>query len=90
MDDERDREGLAWQTRVWDRMSNIYLREIDRRFVPVVENVLARARLQPGERVLDLGTGTGAVAERAHALGVSVSISLTHGRRDAAAVAIAT
>ena len=65
MDDERDREGLAWQTRVWDRMSDIYLREIDRRFAPVVENVLARARLQPGERVLDLGTGTGAVAERA-------------------------
>ncbi len=32
----------------------------------------------------------GAVAERAQALGVEVAISLTHSRRDAAAVAIAT
>jgi holo-[acyl-carrier protein] synthase len=31
----------------------------------------------------------GAMAERAQALGVRVSVSLTHGRRDAAAVAIA-
>lgn len=31
----------------------------------------------------------GAVAERARALGVRVRVSLTHGRRDAAAVAIA-
>jgi holo-[acyl-carrier protein] synthase len=31
----------------------------------------------------------GAAAERARALGVQVSVSLTHGRRDAAAVAIA-
>ena len=64
MEQERDREGLAWQTGVWDRMSNVYLQEIDRRFVPVVDNIVARARLRPGERVLDLGTGTGAVAER--------------------------
>ena len=68
MGDEQDRVGLAWQTGVWDRMSDIYLREVDRRFVPVVENVIARARLQPGERVVDLGTGTGAVAERAAAI----------------------
>jgi SAM-dependent methyltransferase len=57
--------GLAWQIGVWDRMSDVYLREIDRRFAPVVEQVITRARLSPGERVLDLGTGTGAVAERA-------------------------
>jgi SAM-dependent methyltransferase len=65
MDDDRDREALAWQTGIWDRMSDAYPREIDRRFVSVVEGVLARAALHPGERVLDVGTGTGAVAERA-------------------------
>jgi SAM-dependent methyltransferase len=65
MDDDCDRQALEWQTGVWDQMSDVYLREIDRRFVPVVEGVLARAALLPGERVLDLGTGTGAVAERA-------------------------
>jgi holo-[acyl-carrier protein] synthase len=32
----------------------------------------------------------GAVAQRARALGVRVSVSMTHSRRDAAAVAIAT
>ena len=35
-------------------------------------------------------TLSGAAAARARELGVSVSVSLTHGRRDAAAVAIAT
>jgi SAM-dependent methyltransferase len=58
-------EGLAWQVGVWDRMSQVYRREIDQRLEPVVDQVLARAALQPGERVLDLGTGTGAVAEKA-------------------------
>jgi SAM-dependent methyltransferase len=65
MEDEGAREGLTWQIGVWDRISDIYLREIDQRFAPVVENVIARAGLEPGHRVLDLGTGTGAVAERA-------------------------
>lgn len=55
-------EALAWQTGIWDRMSDIYLREIDPRFAPVVEQVLRRAELRDGQRVLDLGTGTGAVA----------------------------
>ena len=64
---DREREALAWQTGVWNRMSEVYVREIDRRFVPVVEAVLARAALGSGEHVLDLGTGTGAVAERAAA-----------------------
>jgi len=58
-------EGLAWQVGVWDRMSQVYRREIDRRLEPVLEHVLARAGLQPGEQVLDLGTGTGAAAEKA-------------------------
>ena len=65
MEDEGAREGLAWQIGVWDRISDIYLREIDQRFAPVVENGIARAGLKPGHRVLDLGTGTGAVAQRA-------------------------
>lgn len=55
-------EGLAWQIGVWDQISDLYLREIDRRFIPVVEGVIARAGIKPGETVLDLGTGTGAVA----------------------------
>lgn len=65
MEDEGAREGLTWQIGVWDRISDIYLREIDQRFAPVVENVIARAGLERGHCVLDLGTGTGAVAERA-------------------------
>ena len=68
MENEGAREGLTWQIGVWDRMSDIYLHEIDERFAPVVESVLARAGLEPGYRVLDLGTGTGAVAERASPL----------------------
>ena len=65
MDPHQEQAGLAWQIGVWDRMSDVYLREIDRRFAPVVEQVIARAQLAAGERVLDLGTGTGAVAARA-------------------------
>jgi len=49
-------------------MSQIYEREIDRRFVPVIEQVIARAALKPGERALDLGAGTGSVALRAATL----------------------
>ena len=50
------------QLDVWDRMSQLYLREIDPRFATVVQNVLRRGGLEPGQRVLDLGTGTGSVA----------------------------
>lgn len=57
--------GLTWQVGVWDRISQLYWEEIDPRFEPVVAGVLTRASLQPGERVLDLGTGTGVVAARA-------------------------
>jgi ubiquinone/menaquinone biosynthesis C-methylase UbiE len=37
-------------------------REIDKRFEPIVERVVKRADLKPGQHVLDLGTGTGSVA----------------------------
>src|SRR6478752_4148021 len=81
MDVDRERAALDWQIGIWDRMSDVYLREIDRRFETVVTGVLARAGLRPGQRVLDLGTGTGAVAARAseivgpsgHIVGVDIS-----------------
>lgn len=62
-----DDAALSWQTGVWDRMSKLYRREIESRFAPVVDAVMRRAALRPGERVLDLGTGTGAVAAHASA-----------------------
>ena len=68
IDANQDREALAWQTGVWNRISDIYVREIDRRFVPAVEALVGRAALLGGEQVLDLGTGTGAVAQRAAAI----------------------
>ena len=65
---EHDRAGLAWQRGIWDRYPELYRQEVDRRFAPVVEHVITRAALQPGQHVLDLGTGTGAVALQAAAL----------------------
>lgn len=67
MDQEQEQEGLAWQTRLWNRMSEVYGRAIDARFAPVVEGCIARAALQPGESVLDLGAGTGSVTMQAAA-----------------------
>lgn len=57
-----EQEARAWQIGVWDRIAGIYQSEIDRRFVPVTEEVIKRAALTPGEKVLDIGTATGAVA----------------------------
>jgi ubiquinone/menaquinone biosynthesis C-methylase UbiE len=65
MDIDQEQAGLAWQLGVWNRIAEIYAREIDQRFAPVVDRVIARASLTAGQHVLDLGTGTGAVAERA-------------------------
>jgi SAM-dependent methyltransferase len=62
METNSDRQGIEWQIGVWDRISELYFREVDPRFAPVVENVIRRADLKPGQHVLDLGTGTGAVA----------------------------
>ena len=67
-EEERDREALDWQIEVWNRISDLYQREIDPRFTPVVDAVIERAGLTAGERVLDLGTGTGSVVERAAAI----------------------
>ena len=63
-----DRKGLAWQVSVWDRISQIYLHEVDKRFAQVVEHVIKRAGLTAGQQVLDLGTGTGSVAIAAASL----------------------
>jgi precorrin-6B methylase 2 len=64
---DKQQEAFAWQTGVWDRISDVYQREIDVRFAPVVEGCISRAGLRAGQSVLDLGTGTGAVAVRAAA-----------------------
>jgi SAM-dependent methyltransferase len=74
-------EALTWQTGVWDQISELYSREVDQRFAPVVREVISRASLRPGDHVLDLGTGTGAVAvmaaelvgQRGRVLGVDIS-----------------
>ena len=64
MNRSSDEKGLAWQTGIWDKISDLYLEEVDQRFVPVIEGVIGRADIEPGESVLDLGTGTGSVALR--------------------------
>jgi SAM-dependent methyltransferase len=88
IESDQEREGLAWQTGVWNRISDIYMREIDLRFAPVVEAVIARAALATGKNVLDLGAGTGAVAQRAAAIvGPSGSVTGVDISSDMLAVA---
>jgi SAM-dependent methyltransferase len=65
METDQERAGLAWQIGVWNRIADVYPQEVAPRFTSVVDHVIARAALAPGQQVLDLGTGTGAVAERA-------------------------
>jgi SAM-dependent methyltransferase len=62
---DNEQEGLKWQIGVWDRMSPIYLREVDNRFTEIIDGVIRRAALRPGQQVLDLGAGTGSVAVKA-------------------------
>jgi SAM-dependent methyltransferase len=89
--------GLTWQTGVWDDMADVYVREIDRRFAPIIDRLLTRAELQPGQRILDLGTGTGSVtlasaprvAPDGHVLGVDISpemLALARARASGAAL----
>ncbi len=59
---DKEQAALQWQVGVWDRMSPIYLREVDDRFTEIIDSVIRRAALQRGQQVLDLGTGTGSVA----------------------------
>jgi SAM-dependent methyltransferase len=73
---DAEQQALAWQTGVWDRISDLYQREIDVRFAPIVEGCIARAGIRAGESVLDLGTGTGSAAVRAAtAVGPSGSVT---------------
>lgn len=94
---EDDQEALKWQVRVWDRMSPIYLRDVDNRFTKVVDGVIRRAALRPGQQVLDLGTGTGSIAVKAatsvapggHVTAVDISPEmLALARQRAAAMAL--
>jgi SAM-dependent methyltransferase len=89
----QEHQGLRWQIGLWNDISQVYVREIDKRFAPVVETVIQRASLRPGERVLDLGTGTGAAAFYAaaavrpggDALGVDISREMLALARQTAA-----
>lgn len=65
-------ELLAWQQDVWDQMSQVYEREIDPRFAPIVEGVVRRAEPRPNEVAIDLGCGTGSVSLRLAAAGARV------------------
>ena len=44
-----DQQALQWQIGVWDGISGIYIREIDRLFAPVVDAVMTWAALSAGD-----------------------------------------
>lgn len=71
-----EQEAFQWQVGVWDRISQLYFREIDPRFASVIAGTIRRADLRPSERVLDLGTGTAALAaEAARLVGTSGTVT---------------
>jgi ubiquinone/menaquinone biosynthesis C-methylase UbiE len=59
-------------SRVFDRGAAGYEQTIARTLLPVAHHVVELAMLQPGERVLDIGTGTGTAAAAALGEGRSV------------------
>jgi enediyne biosynthesis protein CalE5 len=65
MDQQKNAEGLACRSVSGTGWYRSITREIDKRFGPIVERIVKRADLKPGQHVLDLGTGTGSVALRA-------------------------
>ncbi len=78
---DKEQLGLAWQIGVWDKISQTYQQQIDRRFAPIINGVIARAGLKQGEAALDLGTGTGAVAAKAGSLvapGPVLAVDISH------------
>ena len=52
MEQGNDDEALAWQTGVWDKMSDVYLAEVDQRFIPVIDGVIDRAAIKTGDHGL--------------------------------------
>ncbi len=56
---------LDRQRAAWDYIAALYTRELEPRVNPVLQSILKRARLGPGERVLEIGCGAGALAIQA-------------------------
>jgi SAM-dependent methyltransferase len=56
---------LERQRAAWDYIAELYTRELEPRVNPVLQATLKRARLGPGERVLEIGCGAGAMAIQA-------------------------
>jgi hypothetical protein len=54
---EAERAGLAWQLGIWDQYAPLYAREVDTRFSPVIEQVIARAPCALGSVSSTLGPG---------------------------------
>jgi SAM-dependent methyltransferase len=84
MDQQKNAEGLAWQISVWDRMVPVYVREIDKRFEPIIECVVKRADLNPDGRVtaVDISPDMLAIARR-RAASAEASITFVEGRAEA-------
>jgi SAM-dependent methyltransferase len=62
-----DREVRAWQEQTWDLASKVYVEGVEPRFTAIVDGMMRRAGIRPGECVADLGCGTGPLTLRAAA-----------------------